>query len=201
MSCVPIPDDCPPHMLNWHEFVSQIEKCQGTLNVAIVGKYTRFQDSYASLIKAIEHAAVHIGWRVAIDLLDSEELESLPPLVNGYQSSKLSDNEKDGSLLNIKSMSNKYTEPLDPDSSNRFSTSTVAVSAWLALQKRPLAVIVPGGFGPRGVEGKIRAAEYCRENRIPFLGICLGFQSAVIEFARNVLGWKLSLSSTRLYPL
>ena len=50
------------------------------------------------------------------------------------------------------------------------------------------AILVPGGFGSRGVEGKIRAVKYARENKIPYLGICLGMQVAVIEFARNVLG-------------
>ncbi len=50
------------------------------------------------------------------------------------------------------------------------------------------AIIVPGGFGSRGVEGKIRCVEHARTRRIPFLGICLGFQVAVIEYARNVLG-------------
>lgn len=49
-------------------------------------------------------------------------------------------------------------------------------------------VIVPGGFDKRGVEGKIKAAQFCRERKIPFLGICLGLQCAVIEFARNVCG-------------
>jgi CTP synthase len=49
-------------------------------------------------------------------------------------------------------------------------------------------VLIPGGFGSRGMEGKIRAAQYARENNIPFLGICLGLQCAVIEFARNVCG-------------
>ncbi|CAM2941029.1 CTP synthase [Vibrio rarus] len=48
------------------------------------------------------------------------------------------------------------------------------------------AILVPGGFGDRGVEGKIRAAQYARENNIPYLGICLGMQVALIEFARNV---------------
>lgn len=48
-------------------------------------------------------------------------------------------------------------------------------------------VIVPGGFDSRGVEGKIRAIKFCRENKIPFLGICLGLQCSVIEFARNVM--------------
>jgi len=49
-------------------------------------------------------------------------------------------------------------------------------------------VLVPGGFGNRGIEGKIRAIQYARENRVPFFGICLGMQCAVIEFARNVAG-------------
>ena len=49
-------------------------------------------------------------------------------------------------------------------------------------------ILVPGGFGSRGVEGKIRTVQYARENKIPYLGICLGMQVAVIEFARNVLG-------------
>ena len=50
-------------------------------------------------------------------------------------------------------------------------------------------VLVPGGFGDRGIEGKIEAIKYARENKIPFLGICLGMQTAVIEFARNVVGY------------
>ena len=50
------------------------------------------------------------------------------------------------------------------------------------------AILVPGGFGNRGIDGKIAAIKYARENNIPFLGICLGMQMAVVEFARNVLG-------------
>ena len=56
-------------------------------------------------------------------------------------------------------------------------------------------ILVPGGFGSRGIEGKIRAVEYARTHGIPFLGICLGMQCAVIEFARNVLRWKDADSS------
>ncbi|KAF3590053.1 hypothetical protein F2Q69_00028550 [Brassica cretica] len=59
-------------------------------------------------------------------------------------------------------------------------------AAWKLL-KGVDGVLVPGGFGDRGVEGKILAAKYARENKIPFLGICLGMQVAVIEFARSVL--------------
>jgi CTP synthase len=60
-------------------------------------------------------------------------------------------------------------------------------------------VIVPGGFGTRGVEGKIACVKYCRERGLPYLGICLGFQVAVIEFARNVLGLS-DASSTEFHP-
>ena len=51
-------------------------------------------------------------------------------------------------------------------------------------------LIIPGGFGKRGVEGKIKAIEFCRKNKVPFLGLCLGMQLAVVEFARNVCGLK-----------
>ena len=56
------------------------------------------------------------------------------------------------------------------------------------ILKEYQAILVPGGFGNRGIDGKIAAIKYARENNIPFLGICLGMQMAVVEFARNVLG-------------
>jgi len=63
------------------------------------------------------------------------------------------------------------------------------------LLKNSDGILVPGGFGNRGIEGKIIAAKYARENKIPYLGICLGMQIAVIEYARNVLGYKDANSS------
>lgn len=66
-------------------------------------------------------------------------------------------------------------------------------------------ILVPGGFGDRGIEGKIKAIRYARENKIPFFGICLGMQCAVIEFARNVCGLKGAHSTEfepkTLYPV
>ncbi|MBO5244876.1 MAG: CTP synthase [Selenomonadales bacterium] len=66
-------------------------------------------------------------------------------------------------------------------------------------------ILVPGGFGDRGVEGKIRAIQYARENKIPFFGLCLGMQCAVIEYARNVAGMEGAHSSefdeTTKYPV
>ena len=71
------------------------------------------------------------------------------------------------------------------------------------LEKEPLekhlsnldGILVPGGFGDRGIEGKIAAIRYARENKVPFLGLCLGMQTAVIEFARHVAGLKDANSS------
>ena len=58
---------------------------------------------------------------------------------------------------------------------------------------------MPGGFGSRGVEGKIEAAKFARENKIPYLGLCLGMQVAIIEFARGVLGYK-DANTTEIDP-
>ena len=66
-------------------------------------------------------------------------------------------------------------------------------------------VLVPGGFGDRGVEGMILACRYAREHGVPYLGICLGMQMAVVEFARDVLGWKdadsAEFSETTAHPV
>ncbi|KAJ1689989.1 hypothetical protein LUZ63_014144 [Rhynchospora breviuscula] len=86
----------------------------------------------------------------------------------------------------------------DLEESTREENAEAYHSAWNLL-KEAEGILVPGGFGDRGVEGKILAAKYARENKIPFLGICLGMQIAVIEFARSVM--KLpSANSTEFDP-
>ncbi len=88
-----------------------------------------------------------------------------------------------------------------------YSLKKEAEITWLSAEKyerNPSAlkeikeydgIIVPGGFGNRGVEGKIRAVKYCRENKIPYFGLCLGMQLAVVEFARNVCGIEKACST------
>jgi len=66
--------------------------------------------------------------------------------------------------------------------------------AWKLLKESD-GILVPGGFGIRGIEGKIKAAEYARLNKIPYLGVCLGLQIATIEFCRNVLGMEKANST------
>lgn len=66
-------------------------------------------------------------------------------------------------------------------------------------------ILVPGGFGDRGIEGKIQAIRYARENQIPFLGLCLGMQLSIVEFARDVIGFSdahsIELNPTTLHPV
>ncbi|KAA8586067.1 hypothetical protein FQN60_007636 [Etheostoma spectabile] len=114
-------------------------------SIALVGKYTKFSDSYASVIKALEHSALAISHK-----------------------------------LEVKEEPVKYHE------------------AWQKLCSAD-GVLVPGGFGVRGTEGKIHAINWARNQKKPFLGVCLGMQLAVCEFARNTLGWT-DANSTEFDP-
>jgi len=82
------------------------------------------------------------------------------------------------------------SETLGPD---RADTEDYATN-WERIKKAD-GIMVPGGFGNRGIEGKIATAKYARESKKPYLGVCLGFQVAVIEFARNVLGHEAAHST------
>ena len=80
----------------------------------------------------------------------------------------------------------KWIEAAHLEEATRVSDPELHASAWQSL-RQVAGVVVPGGFGNRGVEGKILAAQYCRESRTPYLGVCLGMQVMVIEYARHVL--------------
>jgi CTP synthase len=128
-----------------HKFYEPVE-------IALVGKYTEFHDSYTSVIKALEHCAMACRRALKIRWIDSEHLEQ---------------SEKDSGLYH---------------------------KAWHDVCTAD-GILVPGGFGVRGTEGMIGAARYARENNRPYLGICLGMQIAVIEYARNVCGFKNATSA------
>lgn len=81
-----------------------------------------------------------------------------------------------------------YLNSFGLNSSLHFPHVNTALNSNGLLLQGANGILVPGGFGDRGVQGKILAAKYARENSVPFLGICLGMQIAVIEFARSVLG-------------
>jgi CTP synthase len=126
----------PADLSVWDRLVDRQQHPKRTVRIAMVGKYVDLTESYKSLTEALTHAGIHTESRVAIEYIDSEQIER----------------EGTASL-----------EPFD-------------------------AILVPGGFGKRGVEGKIAAVRFAREHGVPYLGICLGMQLAVIEFARDVCG-------------
>jgi len=124
-----------PDFTKWQSFCEKLKGPNGSVKIAIVGKYAKLKDAYLSVIEALKHAGAEIGVKVVSDVIESEILEKESPdlVLKNY----------DG-------------------------------------------IIVPGGFGSRGVIGKINAIKYAREKNVPFLGICFGFQLTVVEFARNV---------------
>ena len=139
-------DNYVPDNSKWQEMIDNIRKIDKdkVVNIAIVGKYIKLEDSYLSVIESLYHAGFVNNVKVTVNLVDSEKIN------------------KD----NVKETLKNYD-----------------------------GIVVPGGFGDRGIEGKIETIHYARENKIPFLGICLGMQMAVVEYARNVLGIKDATSA------
>lgn len=120
----------------WRAVLDGLENTDGSVTIAMVGKYMHLTEAYKSLSEALIHAGIHTRTKVRIKYVDSEQIE------------------QEGTA---------ELEEVD-------------------------AILVPGGFGERGVEGKIATVRYARESKIPYLGICLGMQVAVIEYARNMAG-------------
>ena len=133
-------DKIEPNNGEWIELVDKIKKVNESnkeVNIALIGKYVKLDDSYLSVIESLKHGGYANGVKVRTTLIDSE-------LINDS---------------NVKDIISEYD-----------------------------GIIVPGGFGERGIEGMITSIKYARENKVPFLGICLGMQMTVIEFIRNVVG-------------
>ena len=130
----------------WEKMAYDLDKMDEEVRIAMVGKYTGLSDSYLSVSKSLQHAAMAVNKKLVIDWIEATNL--------------IQD---------------------EAESTEAFNMS------WHKMSNAD-GILVPGGFGDRGVEGKIAAAKYARENKKPYLGICLGLQVATIEFARNVLG-------------
>ncbi len=122
----------PPDLRKWKRLIESLRKPKSEITIAICGKYTKLEDSYASIIESLNHCSAHFGCRINIEWIETTDI--------------------------------KETVVLDGID----------------------GVIVPGGFGVRGTEGKIDIIKKIREDNVPFLGLCLGLQLAVVEYARNV---------------
>ncbi len=130
-------------------------------------------------------------WQRVVDSLDHPEREVTVAMVGKYVN--LTESYKSLSEALIHAGIHTHTRV-----KIRYIDSEVIEQKGLEVLNRADAILVPGGFGERGVEGKIMAVRYAREHGIPYLGICLGMQVAVIEFARNVAGLE-GAQSTEFY--
>ncbi len=168
--------ECPePDLGDWCRMVDRLHHPKKSVTIALVGKYTDLHDAYLSVVEALHHGGIENEAEVVVKWVDSEKLE------------------EDWKQFDSVSKDNgKQTDSVSKEGGNIF-----------AGVQNPLegidGMIIPGGFGTRGTEGMILAAQYARENKIPFLGICLGMQMALVEFARNVVGWK-DANSAELDP-
>ncbi len=127
-----------PDLSGWVEFLRKLKNPQGTVRVALVGKYVEHQDAYKSITESFILAGAEHGVQVDVKYVLSDAITP----------------------ENIAEMLGDVS-----------------------------GVLVAPGFGERGIEGKILAVQFAREQDIPFFGICLGMQCAVIEYARHVCGW------------
>ncbi|MEK6918712.1 MAG: CTP synthase (glutamine hydrolyzing) [Nanoarchaeota archaeon] len=135
---------------SWNDLVYSMSNPSKELRVAICGKYTELEDSYASVVEALRHSCAHFGVKPVIVWVETTNIE-------------------DGKVV--------------------VSDALKGIDG----------VIVPGGFGVRGAEGKIKVINHCRNNNLPYLGLCYGMQLAVIEYARNVCGL-IDANSTEINP-
>ena len=125
------------NLTNWNNLSDYFKKPK-QFKIGIVGKYTGIDDTYLSVIRAIEHASYSTGLTFDIKIIDSDKEDT-----NNFDNIKKCDR-----------------------------------------------IIIPGGFGNRGIESMINISKYCRENNIPCLGICLGMQIMFIDICRNLLNYK-----------
>ena len=126
-----------PDLTRWNAISERVQKPEGTVKIAVVGKYTELLDAYKSLSEALTHGGFANSVNVDLEWIDSQVFES------------------EDSVHHLEDVH---------------------------------GILVPGGFGERGAEGKIAAATFSREHNVPYFGICFGMQMAVIEAARNLAG-------------
>ncbi|HWD08117.1 MAG TPA: CTP synthase [Actinomycetota bacterium] len=152
-------DAPPPDLTEWERLVARMNQPKPVVRIGLVGKYVDLPDAYLSVIEALKAGGHPAGVEVEIVWVSSDE--------NGFAGS-----DELGALEGSRS-------GIVPGHLTAGGPELIA-----SLD----GICVPGGFGIRGIEGKIEAIRIAREQGIPFLGLCLGLQCAVIEYARNVAG-------------
>jgi len=199
-----------PDLGQWRALVHRAKNPSGKVRVAIVGKYVALHDAYLSIIESLTHAGIANDVAVDIKWVDSElleeEVEGAAEAAAGRAAAEGAgeptarrgpgDGPSGGRLEAVEGTSVGFLMGLSRRERRHYRPITGKAAEHLSDVD---GVIVPGGFGYRGIEGKIEAIRFVREERVPYLGICLGMQLGVIEFARNVCGMP-EANSTEFAP-
>ena len=167
----------------WDTLVRKATQPKRACRIALVGKYVAVRDAYKSVHEALQHAGMARDARVEVVPIEAETLERFEgSKVRKFKSSKFAD-----------------SEPANFRTCEPANGRKAQIEPANARLEDFDGILVPGGFGSRGVEGKIAAIRYAREHKVPLLGICLGMQCAVIECSRDLLGWT-DANSTEFDP-
>lgn len=179
-------------LVTWKEIVGKIRNPKYEVNIGVIGKYMELADAYKSVWEALHHAGIANDARVNIIRIDSSKLEHHEQLIT--RASEKASAKTPGTETTAATDKTPGTEKtaaanaITADMAR--ADKTVDAKADTALLEAIDGILVPGGFGERGINGMVNAAQFARSNKIPYLGICLGMQIMAIEWARNVLGWK-----------
>lgn len=173
---------------NFHELIS---KRLNLMPASVPFTPVSVEVMHAPQTPALDHAFVS-AWRDLVKKVDSAEDEAVIALVGKYtnlQDAYLSviNALRHSSIATNQKLRLEMIESSHLEQDTRMSDPVLYDDAWARL-KAAHGILVPGGFGVRGVEGKVQAIKFARETKMPFLGVCLGMQVAVIEYCRHVLG-------------
>lgn len=170
----------PTRLEKWERMASKADGAREKVTICLVGKYTGLSDAYLSVIRALEHAGMAVQRTVEVTWVESSDLEFPPESVEDAKTSAETNGESRHAENDERAVTQITSPSLSPSEAARKSEA-----AWDLLRNAD-GILVPGGFGDRGIEGKIRAVTYAREVKKPFLGICLGMQMAAVESVRKV---------------
>lgn len=172
----------PTLLEKWERMANSIVDSSEEVTIAVIGKYTILSDAYISVDRALQHAGMALQRKVILSFVESSDLEGVAPPSPSVLSVKLNGvSAKSATASNGSSSTKSSPSRSPPGGKSKYET------AWETVRSAD-GILVPGGFGDRGLEGKIAAIAFARKEKKPFLGICLGMQAATIEAVRSVYG-------------
>ena len=174
----------------WKKMAAGIkDHSRNEVHIGVVGKYFNtgdfiLADSYLSVLEAVKFSAYAAGVKAVIHTVNARDFERTAK--GGVSSGLAGLASRDRAAL--QSLGKSRIAPVDQAISARSDSPRAVGNSPLAVLDGLDGIIVPGGFGSAGIEGKLNVIRYAREHKIPYLGLCYGMQLMTVEYARHVLG-------------